>query len=102
MCVLGVFRGIPAGFGGCGQMGLGLGLGLGYSLLGWGLFLFFFGVFVLVLGSGLVISHCVMISRCSLPGGLRRRTFGYPCSRGYQFIEIPFWADHFLLSQVFA
>jgi hypothetical protein len=43
-----------------------------------------------------------MISRCSLLGGLRRRTFGYSCSRGYQFIEIPFWADDFLLSQVFA
>src|SRR3954463_96268 len=80
----------PAGFGGARANGFGFGFGLptaglgSFSLFLWGL------VLVLVLGSGLVISHCVMISRCSLLGGLRRRTFGYSCSRGYQFIEIPF------------
>lgn len=76
--------------------------GLGYPGLGWGSFSFYSLGFGFGLGFGLVISHCVMISRCSLLRGLRRRTFGYTCSRGYQFIEIPFWADHFLLTQVFS
>ena len=75
MCVLGVFRGIPAGLGGW------VLVWVTHDWAGGFFFLFFFWVLVLVLvlvlGSGLVISHCVMISRCSLPRGLCRRTFGY-------------------------